>query len=514
VAEIKKSSAGWGGKRPGAGRPKKVDAKNAAYEAAEIVPQERTFIYLPTLNPEEEFTARTRTDILKKARWLYNNIGLAARAVDGIARYTCGTGIVPQARSSNSDWNKAAEERFEDSAGREAFGFDAGGQFNFYTAQAAILRHVAVDGDFFGQLVKSQDGRAMMRFFGAEKVGNALTGLQQDKWRDGVRIDPMGKPIQFRVLTNYLGTKFTDVSSDDICHFYRPQRVGYTRAPSWLSRAALHLHDMADIVKFTKTTFKLASQPAYIIKSPDAMQIGMGAALKRQDTASGKVTVDKLYANSGVLQLPPGAELQQFRNEHPGQNFQQFLDFLARDISWGIGVSPEILWNIDKAGGANTRYVLADAQVFFSELQEWLINQFCRRFWKYWVWCEIQAGRLPMIEDWWRVDFTTPARITVDYGRDTKAMLDVVRTGAMSGRRFAEMHGMDEEQEEDAAIASYLRRKQKCEALGLDFNDVFPPAPGSPMTAPEDQLSEEAKEEAEEKQVEQIEEDGLTKWLT
>jgi hypothetical protein len=119
-----------------------------------------------------------------------------------------------------------------------------------------------------------------------------------------------------------------------------------------------------------------------------------------------------------------------------------------------------------------------------------------------------------MIEDWWRVDFTTPARITVDYGRDTKAMLDVVRTGAMSGRRFAEMHGMDEEQEEDAAIASYLRRKQKCEALGLDFNDVFPPAPGSPMTAPEDQLSEEAKEEAEEKQVEQIEEDGLTKWLT
>lgn len=87
-----------------------------------------------------------------------------------------------------------------------------------------------------------------------------------------------------------------------------------------------------------------------------------------------------------------------------------------------------------------------------------------------------------MIEDWWRVDFTTPARITVDYGRDTKAMLDVVRTGAMSGRRFAEMHGMDEEQEEDAAIASYLRRKQKCEALGLDFNDVFPPAPGSPIS--------------------------------
>jgi capsid protein len=483
AAEIKKSS--WGGKRTGAGRPRKSEAKNAAYEAAEVVGTERTYIYLPTLNPVEEFTARTRTDILKKARWLYNNVGLAARAVDGIARYACGTGIIPQARSSSSPWNKATEQRFEDSVGREAFGFDAAGQFNFYTAQAAIIRHAAVDGDFFGQLVQSKDGRAMMRFFGSEKVGNAITGLQQEEWRDGVRVDEMGKPTQYRILTNYLGTKFQDVSSDDICHFYRPQRVGYTRAPSWLARAALHLHDMADIVRFTKTTFKLASQPAYIIKSPDAMQIGMGAALKRQDVGDGnKVTVDKLYAGSGVMQLPPGAELQQFRNEHPGQNFQQFLDFLARDISWGIGVSPELLWDGSKIGGANTRFVLADAQVFFSELQDWLINSFCRRFYKYWVWSEIRAGRLPMIDDWWKVEFITPARITVDYGRDTKAMLEIVRTGAMSGRRFSEMHGMDEEQEEDAAIASYLRRKEKCEAAGLALTDVFPPAPGSPAPIP------------------------------
>jgi lambda family phage portal protein len=479
VGEIKEKSK-RGGFRPGAGRPKKSLGKNAAFEAAELYQPGRTLVYMPTVDPRQELTSGTRSSLLRKARWLYNNVGLAARAVDGVARYVCGTGIIPQARSADAAWNKQAEELFEDTCGREAFGFDAAGQVNFYEAQNFIVRHVAIDGDFFGQFLKSDSGRAIVRFIGGEHVGNAmLSRAKQDEWQDGVRTDKFGRPTQYRVLTDKDGKAYQDVSADDILHFRRPARIGYTRSPSWLSRAALHLHDMADIVGFTKQTFKLASQPAFIIESPDAMNIGMGAALKKQDHGSGSVTVDKLYGQSGVMQLPPGTKLQQFKNEHPGNNFQQFIDFLARDISWGIGISPEMLWSVAGIGGANTRYVLADAQVFFSELQDWLINQFCRRFWKYWVWHEIEAGRLPLRDDWWRVDFIPPARATVDFGRDTKALLDIVRAGAMSTRRFAEMHGLDEESEEDAAIASAVRRKEKCEAAGLNVTDVFPPAPGS-----------------------------------
>ena len=113
MAEIKGKSK-RGGYRPGAGRPKKESAKNAAYEAAELYQPGRTLVYMPTLEPRQEFTNGTRTNILRKARWLYNNVGLAARAVDGVARYVCGTGIVPQARTSDADWNKQAEEMFED----------------------------------------------------------------------------------------------------------------------------------------------------------------------------------------------------------------------------------------------------------------------------------------------------------------------------------------------------------------------------------------------------------------
>jgi hypothetical protein len=43
------------------------------------------------------------------------------------------------------------------------------------------MRHVAIDGDFFGQFMLSGSGRAMMRFIGAEHVGN---GQSPPGWRE------------------------------------------------------------------------------------------------------------------------------------------------------------------------------------------------------------------------------------------------------------------------------------------------------------------------------------------
>ncbi len=481
AAEIKKSS--WGGKRTGAGRPRTTTARAAAYEAAEPATRGRTFIYMPTLEARDELTNWSRSEIQRKARWLYNNEPKAARLIDGISRNVTGNGLWPQARTANKEWNRLAEEAFEDACGREAFGFDVGAEVNFYEAQLYIMRHVAIDGDFFGQFMLSSSGRAMMRFVGAEHVGNGQSPLQ-DEWRDGVRTDAYGKPTQYRMLTDIWGRNWRDVSADDVIHFKRPVRRGYTRSPSWLARATAHLHDAADITSFNKQSHKLAAQTAFVIESPEAGQLGMGAALRKVEVAGGSVTVDKLYSSSGIMQLKPGERVQQFKNEHPGSTFEPLMNYLARDIAYSMGISPEVIFSPQGLTGPAMRAALVDAQTLYTELQNWLVENFCRRFWKYWIWHEIEAGRLPMPgEDWWRVEFTRPARNTIDFGRDTKAMLDIARAGAMSPRRFAEMHGYDAEQEDDDIIAAFVRRKQKCEEAGVTLEEVFPPAPGSPVTS-------------------------------
>ena len=97
-----------GGHRPGAGRPKS-SPKAAAFEAAEFS-RNRGIIYLPTVEPKREAPPATRMELLKKARWLYNNVGVAAYIIEHIAQRAVGTGIVPQARTSDPAWNRTVEQ--------------------------------------------------------------------------------------------------------------------------------------------------------------------------------------------------------------------------------------------------------------------------------------------------------------------------------------------------------------------------------------------------------------------
>jgi capsid protein len=234
---------------------------------------------------------------------------------------------------------------------------------------------------------------------------------------------------------------------------------------------------------------KLFAQIGFIVTSGEATSTDFGARLASIRGATvgeptAQVTPQRIFdTSSGIMNLKPGEKIEAFSNPHPGPTMEPFLNYLARDISWGIGVSPEVLWSIAGIGGANTRHVLQDASVFFREVQDMLITQFCRRFWLYWLWHEMREGRLPYPgDDWWRVDWIRPARPTVDFGRDTKAVLEIVRQGGMSIRTFAEMHGLDEEMEEDAAILTAKRRIEKCEAAGVPLSAAFPEmAPPPPM---------------------------------
>jgi lambda family phage portal protein len=503
-AEIKPKSK-RGGYRPGAGRKPKALSQSsaaltnfAAYEGAEPHAS-RGYIYFPTLNPAHELTPLKREALMKKARWLTNNQGFALRAVDGIARYCVGTGIIPQARTANTEFNRAAERRFEDTVCSEPGAFDRAGQVNFYEAQALVLRQVITDGDFFGQFMKSRDDQAMMRFVGAESVGNAswmAMGTDQAQWLDGVRLDPFGRPIAYRVLNDDKRVS-RDVPASDMLHFRKIRRNGQVRGVTWMAHAVNKLQDMTEVLQYVQHSHKLFAQIGFIVTSGEATATDFGARLAsiRSATTSSEapannLTPDRLFDTaSGIMNLKPGEKIEAFSNPHPGPTMEPFLNYLARDISWGMGLSPEVLWSIAGIGGANTRHVLQDAATFFAEVQDMLVTQFCRRFWLYWLWHEMRAGRLPYPgDDWWRVSWIRPARPTVDFGRDTKAILEIVRQGGMSIRTFAEMHGLDEELEEDAAIETAKRRMEKCAAAGVPLATAFPEMapPSPPMQSPDE----------------------------
>ena len=230
-----------GGARAGAGRPKKTDL--AAYEASYRYNPQRMWVYSPTLDAKKELTGGSRQELIKKAQWLYNNSGLAGGAVDKIARLV--GPLQPQARTMDENWNRMAEKAFNDACRNAAFGVDVSGMVNFDQAVPLLVRQMAIAGDVFWQRMTSKSGRAMFRLIPGENVGSPV-GNEEEGWNDGVKVDSKtGRPIRFRVLKSPASQEYTDISADDIAQVRRAYRIGYTRAPSWLARAANTLQDIA-----------------------------------------------------------------------------------------------------------------------------------------------------------------------------------------------------------------------------------------------------------------------------
>lgn len=469
MSEIKPNSnkSNRGGPRPGAGRKPKA----AAFEAAEFS-RNRGLIVLNTLEPKREATPATRLELLKKARWLYNNVGIASYLIEHLAQRAVGTGIVPQARTSDPEWNRRAERLFEDRACAEAWAFDASAQVNFYGAQSLILRQVAVDGDFFAQFIRTEAGGTRVRFIGGEAVGS--TADSSERAYDGILVDKFGAPVSYRVITDRTYGKYQDVPAADMLHFRHVRRSGYPRGISWLHNAIINCHDLAEYMAYEKGSAKAGAQVAFAITSDEAVRLGGGLS-NIQSADNQEITTETLYNGAIIPKLKPGESIQSFKNEHPGTAFEPFIRTIMGEIARGIGLPPEALMVFVGAAGTEFRGLLEVAQNFLERLQQMLIDQFCRPFWKFWIWHEIQAGNLPYPgDDWWRHDWVTPRKITVDNGRDGRLYAQLLDSGYMSWERYCNIHGLDAQAEEDDILNTYIRRQQKCAALGLNPSDVFP----------------------------------------
>lgn len=492
---------GRGGAREGAGRkPLNAETKTlsllkksltptafAAYEASQRTPTSRSWIYMPTVNPRYELTGYDRTELSRRGRWFYNNVGSVARAVDGVARYS--SPLFPMAETADKKWNKATDQAFRDRCCTSAFGVDLGAEVNFLDAQPFALRHVILDGDFFWQKALSKIGSGMFRFIGAENIGStsSISSITDgDGWEDGCRVDRFNRPTHWAIMDLEDSSNPKIVKASDLHQIKKHYRRGYRRAPSWLARASNHLQDISEITAYAKESVKLNSQIAFVITSAEAGSVGLGSKRTTQPLGAGvgSITTDMLFNGSGVPQLKPNEKIESFRSEHPNNTFEPFLSFLMRDVAWSMGIAPEVLFAMVNMGSASVRFVLEDANFFFKEIQGIIREQFCRPFYTFWLWSEIEAGRISHPgNDWWRVNFVAPKSPSIDLAKDGQLYMKMVQSGMMSRKRYFSMMGWNPEDEMQSIVDGVLDMKELCAEAGLKMSEVIAPLPGTPVPA-------------------------------
>lgn len=410
----------------------------------------RGYIYFPQLDTRREITPQTRVEILRKSRWFCANHGLPRRIVYGLSRLAAGTGLTPHAMTTDREWNKASENYFAARA-ESPFSFDLGGRFDFYSAQPFALACHYRDGDQATIMSESATAQAMFAFYEGHQIASG-EGTEEQGWFDGAKVDLNNRAQLYRFLD--AKGQANDVAASNVLLLAEYERAGQSRSTSILEHAVNHLHDSTDIVSYIKTGVKLNNLYGYWFEkdkgvaptSPYGGPTTNGPTERVEiDSAGNKITLEHIIGGGAIPELDPGTSLKFNNSAHPHPNQLGLLDYLIRDVAWGCGVAPDLLWNIAALGGANIRFALADAQSWIDKEQAKLIRLFCQRVWLYTIAKGLKTGALRPCKDptWWQVGWIPPPRLTCDFGRDGRLYIEQNRSGMLSLKTVYGWQGQD-----------------------------------------------------------------------
>lgn len=443
----------------------------------------RGMIYFPELDTRKEVTPFTRLETLRRTRYLDANYGSARRMLGGTARIIAGTGLIPQARTTDARWNALAEAYYRRRTSSR-FTYDRGARFNAGSSQFHSLYTMFRDGDCAQVPVRDPStGSASFAFYEGHQIGNNyLPGDEARDWRDGVRHDAQNRPLAYRFLGD--DGAYTDLPASSVFFHCNYQSSGKSRGLSALSHAINHLLDASEITTYIKTGVKLSNRHGYWIETAAGADAGpppgagarvAGSNAKKIEipTSSGPVVLERIFGAGEMPALGPGQSIKFNTSSNPHPNQLTLLDYLIRDVSWGLpwgGVSPELLWNITALGGANTRFVMADAQQFVDVGQQFLVDSKCQPEWNFILATGLLNGDLPPCQDpeWYKCIWIRPPRITVDFGRDGRLYMEQVKSGALTFSRLYGWQGLDVDTEQEEWLSEMANLRQRALAKGLD----------------------------------------------
>jgi hypothetical protein len=458
---------------------------------------DRGDVWWPTLETRDELDSYSRTELLRKIRWLHANVGIFRGFINNAADLI--GWLTPAAATTDAEWNKRATAAFEDRCGTAA-AFDVRGKFDFWTAQPMLNRCSLKDGDLLTVLTESSTRAAMVGFYESHQIVSPKDPA--GTWQDGILTDPLGRHLSYGIRDGRRDT-VVPVSARDAIYYGEFDSPGHTRVVPKLAHAITTGMDITEIRALVKGGIKTSHLFGAVrqASSPTVPRSRQGLAgapgyesrTRAGNTAAGeaatvteKFEISNVWGGNQIPRLPSGEELKILHDSRPAQNQMDFMEILARDMSIGYGLDLEVTWQVAGLTGPSVRFVLDKADRWIRNRQANLEN-WCRRVWVYAIAKEIKAGRLPRPSDprWWQVNFIPQRNLTIDRGRDLRGRMEAVAAGYDSEDNFCEeMFGTTATAVRRAHIYGTKEKMDICAEAGVPFEVAYPPKAGTAAIAP------------------------------
>lgn len=468
------------------------------YDGAQISSARTAFFFFPW-NSRREFASYTRRELVRKVRALDANLGIFGRIMRKIAQHSVGKGIFPRPITSDDDWNEANRKRFMKKVSNpRMYAIDA--SRSFWEDQRIAAETVVGDGEFFEALVL-KDGANLVQPLDVFEIENPKTYQPADRWIDGIQMDEFEAPINYGVRslpwsmsslasgtiipTNIaLADQVRIVPADSMIHIFRRRRVRQPRGLTWFYSGINDGIDCLDLKALEKGTAKLHSALAVSVKRQkgDASKQGISGDLQKILMPDGSTKVDEnFWRGAAIAYLAENEGIDLHTSNRASPQFIAWMEFLYREVAMATDLPVEVIVDLSKLNGSNTRAVLEAAQWIFDLTQDMIVE---RQSQPYYVWdtaLAMQRGDLPKCKDpeWWACAWRGPAKLSVDMGRTAQAAVLLSKSGMLSHVRYYEERALDAYDESQEQIKFLAWLKKQCTEAGVDFNLIIQPTPGA-----------------------------------
>lgn len=416
--------------------------------------------------------SQDRVKLQSHARRIYINFGPVKNAINQRSMYAVGRAFVPQFKGADEAFGKTATDWLTQTF--YTIGDTRGGMHDLKTNLFGWSSAIDVDGEIFVLMTETKGGFPQYQGIPSHRIGNPQ-GLQDGTQtrggtlEDGIVYWPSGEAKEYAFLDKD-GKLSQWLPASNVIHLYDPEWQYQGRGLTALTHC---INDCRDIIQSTEWE-RLAMMQMSSISLIEYNEHG-GPDTEDNfsqlvgNTAGDKgITVESLDGGTvRYFRSNSGGKIETLVNDRPGNPFLDFHDRLLKAAYAGLNW-PYAFYNGHGAGGGTAqRTEIAMAQRSIEDRQD-LLTYAAKRIISYAVAKAQKRGDLPQSADWWKWEFSYPAKLTIDDGRITKELETLWKMGAANMRDIVSMRGKTyEDHIKERAQEVALRKIAAAEASAL-----------------------------------------------
>lgn len=411
----------------------------------------RTQNLLGTSTSANNEIGRGMSRLRDRGRDLVRNTPHGTRMLDVLTSHIVGTGIVTSADTGEDKLDIQLNQIFADLIGTA----DIEGLHNAGAEQAMMVRSMIEGGDCalrFIDLKTSEQGRRPIpmawQLLEGDQIDDSRDGhIDGHRTRLGIRLGQRGERLGYYLHKNHpseyvMGDSLQShfVPASELCHLFRPLRIGQARGVTWFAPILLTSRDFADLMEsMIIKTRNEASASMFVVKE-EAQTTNLAGASADDDVKR----VEQLRA--GMVEYLKGGEDIKFAPLSGVGQFEQVAIANLQAMAAGIGMTyDQISGDLRQANYSSLRAGKIEFRRLVEQIQ-WhvVIPQLCAPVWQ--RFCDrikiagLVTTDLPIHR---MVKYRTPAIEPIDPIKDMKADILAVRSGRMTPQEFVESWGYD-----------------------------------------------------------------------